>query len=120
MLLTAAVGALLAVLLLLELVALVAIGALAWSFGADLAGYPGAAGLTLAAVAVAGTAWFLFAAERPYFDHPPARLLVKVLVFGTAAYALWLTVSPAWSIAFLVTTVVVNAVAGMRILPAES
>lgn len=119
MLLTAAVGTVLAVLFLLELLSLAAIGALAWTAGTELSGTPVGVVFAVAAVAITGLAWFLFAAERPYFDHPPMRMVVKVLVFGGATYAVWMLTSPVWAGVFLALVVLVHAIASVRILPAD-
>ncbi|MBB3037727.1 hypothetical protein FHU29_002176 [Hoyosella altamirensis] len=119
MLLTLAVGTVLAVLFVLELIALAAIGVLAWSAGAALSGTAAGIAFGVLAVAAAGAAWFLFAAERPYFDHPPARLVVKVAVFAIAAYSVWSLASPMWAGVFVAALLAVHAIAGLRILPAN-
>jgi Protein of unknown function (DUF2568) len=66
--------------------------------------------LAVLAPAVAILAWWLFAAPKaPYGRF--ARLPVKLVVFGLAAWALWDAGYPGWSLAFMVLSVVVNGLA---------
>ncbi|MGY2704415.1 YrdB family protein [Nocardioides sp. HB32] len=56
-------------------------------------------------------AWFWFASPRARYGGPVLRPLVKVLVFGLAAWALWDLGHPTEAIGFLVFSVAVNAIA---------
>jgi hypothetical protein len=79
-------------------------------WGQDRAGW----WLAVLAPVVAIVAWWLFAAPKaPYGRF--ARLPVKVVVFGLAAWALWDAGYPGWSLAFIALSVVVN---GLAQLPA--
>ena len=60
---------------------------------------------------VAAQAWFWFASPKAPYGHRLGRPVVKVLVFGAAAIALWDTGHPAVAGAFLVFSAVVNALA---------
>ena len=67
--------------------------------------------LPLAAMLV----WFLFASPKAPYGGPVVRPVVKVLVFGLAALALWDAGHPDWAVGFLVFSLVVN---GLAMLPA--
>ncbi len=69
----------------LELVAIVAFGIWGWHTGSGAVRIVLAAGLPL----LTAVLWGLFAARNPRYDVPAAALIVKVLVFGGAALALW-------------------------------
>jgi Protein of unknown function (DUF2568) len=70
----------------LELVAIVAFGIWGWHAGGSrTVRVLLAAGLPV----VAAVLWGLFAARHPRYDVPALRLLVKVVVLGGAAVALW-------------------------------
>ena len=56
-------------------------------------------------------AWFWLASPKARFGHPIGRPLVKLLVFGLAAYGLWHTGHPTTAGAFLVFSFSVNALA---------
>ena len=56
-------------------------------------------------------AWYSFASPKARFRHPVGRPVVKVLVFGFAAYGLWDTDHATLAGAFLVFSVAVNALA---------
>ncbi len=56
-------------------------------------------------------AWFGFASPQARYRHPVGRPLVKTLVFGSAAYGLWDTGHEGLAVAFLVFSVVINALA---------
>ena len=58
--------------------------------------------------------WFLFASPRAAYGGPVVRPVVKVLVFGLAALALWDAGRADWAVAFLVFSLVVN---GLAMLP---
>jgi hypothetical protein len=60
---------------------------------------------------VAMTAWLLFASPKATYGGPVRRPVVKVIVFGLASLALWDAGHPAWALALLVFSVVVNALA---------
>jgi hypothetical protein len=82
-------------------------GVAAGVYGAHRAGWPLATGLVVLPIA----ARWLFASPNAPLGHPVGRPLVKVLVFGLAAAGLWAADRPGWALAFLVFSVVVNAVA---------
>src|SRR5262245_59143556 len=66
--------------------------------------------LAVLAPVVAVVVWWLFAAPKaPYGRF--ARVPVKVVVFGLAAWALWDAGHPGWSLAFIALSVVVNGLA---------
>ena len=60
---------------------------------------------------VGAQAWFWFASPKARWGHPLGRPLVKLLVFGFAAYGLWDTDHATLAGAFLVFSVAVNALA---------
>jgi hypothetical protein len=60
---------------------------------------------------VAMTAWFLVASPKATYGGPVRRPVVKAIVFGLASLALWDAGHPAWALALLVFSVVVNALA---------
>jgi hypothetical protein len=60
---------------------------------------------------LAMTAWWLFASPKARFGSGGRREAVKVLVFGLASLALWDAGHPTAAAAFLVFSVVVNALA---------
>jgi hypothetical protein len=57
------------------------------------------------------TAWWLFASPKARYGSRGRREIVKVLVFALAALALWDAGHHGWAIAFLVFSVIVNALA---------
>ncbi|MBM0127151.1 YrdB family protein [Pimelobacter simplex] len=57
------------------------------------------------------TVWFLFASPKARYGDGLVRPLVKVVVFGLAALALWDAGHEAWAVALLVFSVVVNGLA---------
>lgn len=68
--------------------------------------------LAVAAPAVAAVVWGLFAAPRARFRVPLAGvLLVKALVFGAAAVALYALDRPGWAVAFAAVALVNTALA---------
>ena len=67
---------------------------------------------------VAMTAWFLFASPKAAYGGRLRRPLVKVVVFGLASVALWDAGHPAWALALLVFSVVVNALAQIPVIAA--
>jgi hypothetical protein len=72
---------------------------------------------------IALAAWFLLASPKARYGGPVVRPVTKVLVFGLASLALWSAGHPAWALALLVFSVVVNALAqlpGVRALTATS
>jgi len=73
----------------------------------------GVAGAVLAPVVVVAV-WWTFASPRAPRGGPVVRPVVKVLVFGAASAGLWLAGHPGWAVAFLVFSVVVNALAQLR------
>jgi hypothetical protein len=86
-----------------EILACVAAGV----YGADRGGALLAAGLVALTVAV----WWTFASPKAPLGGPVARPVVKVLVFGLAALGLWMLGHQGWAVAFVVFSVVVNAIA---------
>lgn len=90
-----------------EVLAVAAIGV----GGHELAGVAGATVGVLLAVVL----WALFAAPKAHRGAPLARPVVKVLVFGAATVGLWVAGHPAWAVAFLAVSAVVN---GLAELPA--
>ncbi|GGC76562.1 YrdB family protein [Hoyosella rhizosphaerae] len=117
MILTAAVGVVLVLLLLTEVAAITVLGIYAWSI-ADSTGM--SALLAIGVVGATALLWWLFAADRAYYDLPPARIAVKGLVLVAATYAIWSLWSPIWAISFAAVWVIVHVLAEMRILPAEA
>lgn len=67
---------------------------------------------------LAVTAWSLFASPKAPYGGPVRRPLVKVLVFGLASLALWGAGYPAWALALLVFSVVINALAQLPAIAA--
>ena len=89
-----------------EVLAIVALGYVGAAYGS----WPGATGLVLASVAL----WWTFASPKAPRGGPVVRPVVKVLVFGTACLGLAWAGHPAWSVALLAFSVVVNALAQTR------
>ena len=65
----------------------------------------------LGAAALAAVAWGLFAAPKARFPHSVARLLVKLLVFGSAVLGLWVAGHTGWAVALAVLALAVHALA---------
>jgi hypothetical protein len=102
---------------LLEVVAIVALGIWGWHVGGNRAVQVlFAVGLPVIAIVL----WGLFAARRPRYDVPSAALVVKVLVLGGCALALWASGYHMFAIVYAV--VLVANVAAIRLghLDAES
>lgn len=76
-------------------------------YGAHVGGWPVAIVLVVLVVA----AWWTFASPKAPLGGRVVRPLVKVLVFGLATAGLWAAGHPGWAVAFLVFSVVVNAIA---------
>ena len=55
--------------------------------------------------------WFWFASPKARFGHPVGRPLVKLVVFGLGALALWDAGQPTWAAALLVFSLAINALA---------
>ncbi len=55
--------------------------------------------------------WWVFASPKAPRGGPVVRPVTKVLVFGLAGIGLWAAGHHAWAVAFLVFSVVVNALA---------
>jgi hypothetical protein len=70
----------------------------------------GLLGAVLGPVVVVGL-WWTFASPKAPLGGPVLRPVVKVLVFGVATVALWSAGHGGWAAAFLVFSVVVNALA---------
>lgn len=66
-----------------------------------------AIGMAVLVVAV----WWTFASPKAPCGGPVARPVTKVLVFGLASAGLWAAGHHGWALAFLVFSVVVNALA---------
>ena len=86
-----------------EVLACVAAGV----YGVHRAGWLLATGLVVLVVVL----WWTFASPKAPLGGPVARPAVKVLVFGLASAGLWASVHPGWAVAFLVFSLVVNALA---------
>lgn len=67
--------------------------------------------LALLAALTVVAAWSLFASPKARYGGPVVRPLVKVIVFGAATAGLWAVGLTAWAWAFLLFSVVVNALA---------
>ena len=116
MLLTAAVGALLLLLLVTEFIAVVAVGAYAFTLGgSDATG----AALSIAAVLLIAGLWWAYASPRSYYDLPPARILVKLALLAAATYSIWMLWGATWGIVFAAAWVAVHLLAESPILPAN-
>lgn len=64
---------------------------------------------------VAMSTWFFLASPKARYGGTVARPVAKVVVFGLASLALWDAGHPAWAVALLVFSVVVN---GLAMIPA--
>lgn len=60
-------------------------------------------------------AWFFFASPKAAYGGPVIRPVVKFVVFGWASLSLWDAGHPAWALALLAFSVVVN---GLAMIPA--
>lgn len=78
--------------------------------GHELFGLPGAVLGPVLVIAV----WWAFASPKAPYGGPVVRPVVKVVVFGVAGWALWVAGHPGWAVAFVVFSVVVNALAQLR------
>lgn len=76
-------------------------------WGSHVAGPLAAVGAGLVVVVV----WFLFASPKARYGGPVVRPVVKALVFTLGAVGLWVAGHPGWAVAFLVFSIVVNALA---------
>jgi hypothetical protein len=65
--------------------------------------------LGIGAPVVAAILWGLFAAPRALVSRPPLRFVVKVLVFGAAAIALYVTGHHALAVIFAVIVIINSA-----------
>jgi hypothetical protein len=88
---------------LVELLALVALGAWGFQAGQSMAAR---VLLGLGAPAVAIVLWALFAAPRAAYQVPGLRLTVKVLVLGSAVLAAFALLPVGWAAAFAVVVLV--------------
>lgn len=84
---------------------LAVVAAAVW--GAHVSGPLLAVGVAVAVVVV----WFLFASPKARYGGPVVRPVVKALVFTLAAVGLWVAGHTGWAVAFLVFSIVVNALA---------
>jgi hypothetical protein len=88
-------------------------------WGADAGGW----WLAVLAAAAGVLVWFLFASPRARYGGPVTRPAAKVLVVAAAVGGLFASDHPAWAVALLVFSVVINAVAlhpDIRDLAAEA
>jgi hypothetical protein len=90
-----------------ELLAMAAFGVWGWEVGSPRWL------LVVALPLLAMTVWWLFASPKAAWGGPIRRPVAKVLVFGLATVALWAAGHPAWAIAFLAFSVVVNGFAAL-------
>jgi hypothetical protein len=88
-----------------ELTAMAAYGVWGWQVAT-----PGALWVVVLPLA-AMAAWWLFASPKARYGSGGRREVVKVVVFGLAASALWDAGHHGWAVALLVFSVVVNALA---------
>ena len=86
-----------------EVLACVAVGV----YAAHRDGWP----TVVLLVALTVAAWWAFASPKAPYGGRVVRPVVKVLVFGLAAAGLWAAGHEGWAMAFLVFSVVVNALA---------
>jgi hypothetical protein len=87
-----------------EVAAMVGLGVYGWSAPARW--------LLVWLLPVAGCAvWATFASPRARLGSGVRRPLAKVVVFGAASLGLWAAGHPAWAVALVAFSVVVNAVA---------
>jgi Protein of unknown function (DUF2568) len=86
-----------------EVLAVAALGV--WGFDA------GGAWLGVLAPVTGVALWWAFASPKAPYGGPVTRPVVKVLVFGSASWGLWLAGHPGWGAALLAFSVVVNAAA---------
>jgi hypothetical protein len=91
-----------------ELLAMAALGVWGWQVGSPR--WLLVVLLPLVAMAV----WWLFASPKARYGGAVRRPVAKVVVFGTASWALWDAGHPAWAVALLVLSAVVN---GLALLP---
>lgn len=92
---------------------LAALGSLSyWGFNTQIGGLPRAL-LGVAAPLVAALVWGLFASPQAQFTSGSSKVIVQILVFGSAAVALAVAGRTAWSAAF-VAAAVANAALMMR------
>lgn len=87
-----------------ELLAMVAFGV--WGWQASPAWL-----LVWLAPLLAMAAWFLLASPKARYGGPVSRPVTKVVVFGLASLALWSAGHPAWALALLLFSIVVNGLA---------
>lgn len=73
--------------------------------------YQGGAPLAVLAGLAVVVVWYLFASPKAPYGGRQLRPAVKVLVFALATVGLWVSDHQTWAIAFLVFSVVVNALA---------
>lgn len=73
--------------------------------------YAGGLWLAILAPVAVIAVWWVFASPKAPLGGPVVRPVAKVLVFGLASAGLWAAGHHGWAVAFLVFSVVVNAVA---------
>lgn len=88
-----------------ELLAVAAFGVWGWQVGQPRAL------LVVLLPLLAMAAWWAFASPKAPYGGPVVRPAVKTLVFGLASAALWHAGHPSWSLALLVFSVGINALA---------
>jgi hypothetical protein len=67
--------------------------------------------LAIAAALAVLVVWYLFASPKARYGGPVVRPVVKVVVFTLAALGLWVVGLTGWAVAFLVFSILVNALA---------
>jgi hypothetical protein len=91
-----------------ELLAMAAVGVWGWQVGTPRWL------LVVLLPLLAMTAWGLFASPKARYGDGGRRVVVKVLVFGLASWALWDAGHHGWAIGLLVLSLAVN---GLALLP---
>lgn len=89
-----------------ELLAMAALGVWGWQVGPRWL-------LVWVLPVFAMALWWLFASPKAQYGGPVRRPAAKVLVFGLATLALWDAGHPAWAVALLAFSVVVNGLASI-------
>jgi len=87
-----------------ELLAMTALGVWGWSSAAPWL-------LVWLAPLLVMLAWAAFASPKAPYGGPGVRTSVKILVFGLASLALWMTGHPTLAVSLLAFSIVVNGLA---------
>lgn len=89
-----------------ELLAIAAAGI----WGAHVGGWP----LSVAASVVTVAVWWAFASPKAPYGGVFTRPVAKTLVFTLASAGLWAAGQPAWALALIVFSILINALAQLR------